>query len=182
VRRSLVSCVLGLAVLCSCTASPEKSAAPVTAADTQPALTLTCAGAIDEGPPPSGFETVLGVVALPTGEALGAYDSGDPGRPGLFAKTGLLVRAGRSSDLVLAPRPDDRVAIGWGNVSFQPAMRFVVPACPDTFGTGWLVYPGGFWADEPLCLTLTVRSAGQERDVHVGVGVPCPGQAPLPAG
>jgi hypothetical protein len=182
-RRPLVSAVVGTALLGGCTAA-EPKAAPVTTtaiSSTSEVTTLTCARAIDGGPPPSGYATVLDVVALPTRDALGASDSGDPTTPALFAETGLLVRAGRSFDLVVAPQPDNDVAIGWSNRSFRPGPRFTVPPCPDTYGTGWLAYPGGYWADRPLCLPLTVRADGREEQVHVGVGTACPGQAPPPS-
>ena len=125
---------------------------------------------------------MLGVVALPAApdsRALQAFDSGDPGVPALFAKTGLLVRAGQAFELEVAAEPDNRVAIGWGNaLTFVPGARFAVPACPDTFGTGWLAYPGGYWADRPLCLPLVVRTADGEEQVRIGIGAPCPDQQP----
>jgi hypothetical protein len=196
-RPPLVAALLGLVVLGGCSTAARQEAAPArspASSSSQPppaaaggpaVTTLTCRGAIDGGPPPADYETVLGVVSLPTSPAsaaLGASDSGDPAVPALFAKTGLLVRADTPSELVVAPQPGNRVAIGWGNVSFGPGQRFVVPACPDTYGTGWLAYPGGYWADSPLCLPLTVRASGQEQEVHVGVGASCPGQAPPSSG
>jgi hypothetical protein len=180
----LVPAVVGLVLLSGCSTAATQQTAPTTAAESSSAsevTTLTCAGAIDGGPPPPEYETVLGVVALPTSDALGAYESGDPATPALFAKTGLLVRAGRPFELVVAPQSDDDVAVGWGNVSFRPSPRFAVPPCPDTYGTGWLAYPGGYWADRPLCLPLTVRTADREEQVRVGVGTACPGQAPPPS-
>jgi hypothetical protein len=178
-RRPIVAAGLGLALLggCSTPATPDADAPTAPSTSSQPVspdvMTLTCAGAIDGGPPPSGYETVLDVVALPTGEVLGAYDSGDPTTPALFAKTGLLVRAGTSFELDAAAQPDNRVAIGWTNASFQPSPRFIVPGCPDTYGTGWLAYPGGYWADRPLCLPVTVRADGREQQVRIGVGTAC---------
>jgi hypothetical protein len=184
VRRRLVSALVGLAVLGGCSTGPRETAPTTTAVSpsspstASAVLTLRCEGAIDGDPPPPDYEIVLGVVALPTGEALGAYDSADPATPALFAKTGLLVRAGTPFELEVTSQPNDDVAIGWANASFHPGSRFVVPACPDTFGTGWLAYPGGYWADRPLCLPLTVRAAGLEEQVHVGIGAPCPGRQP----
>lgn len=162
--------------------STSSSASPVTSPAVPALATLRCDGAIDGGPPPRNFSTVLGVVALPLSpayRALQAFDSGDPASPALFAKTGLLVRAGRASELDVPADPRNRVAIGWGNAQvFRPSTRFAVPACPDTFATGWLAYPGGYWADRPLCLPLTVRADGREQQVRVGIGTACPGQRP----
>ena len=176
-RRPLVSAGLGLVLLAGCTSAPARDAAPTTTdgRSVPPAeATLTCAGAIDGSAPPSGYETVLGVVALPTGDAIGAYDSGDPTVPALFAKTGLIVRAGQPFELIAEDRSDNRVAIGWGNAAVRPGSHVVVPTCADTYGTGWLAYPGGYWVDRPLCLPLTVRAAGREQEVHIGVGTACP--------
>jgi hypothetical protein len=125
---------------------------------------------------------VLGVVALPTSpasRALQAFDSGDPAAPALFAKTGLLVRTGHPFELAVPVDRQNRVGIGWGNaLDFQPSTRFAVPSCPDTYGTGWVSYPGGYWADRPLCLPLTVRAAGRSQVVQIGIGLACPGQVP----
>ncbi len=125
---------------------------------------------------------MLGVVALPASpatRALQAFDSGDPGTPELFAKTGLVVRAAHAFELEVPVEPGNRLAIGWGNaLAFRPSARFAVPSCPDWFGTGWLSYPGGYWADRPLCLAVTVRAGGREQQVRIGIGVPCPGQEP----
>jgi hypothetical protein len=183
-RRPLVFAAVGLVLLGGCSSPAEPEATPRTTApssSTSEVTTLTCEGAIDGTSPPPGYATVLDAVALPTGDALGAYDSGDPTTPALFAKTGLLVRAGHPFELAVAPSAGNDVAIGWGNRSFQPSPRFVVPSCPDTYGTGWLAYPGGYWADRPLCLPLTVSAAGREQEVRIGVGTACPGQEPPPS-
>jgi hypothetical protein len=160
------------------TPSPQASPSPVPDPDTTP---LDCANAIDGGPPPAGFEVVLGIVALPTssaGPALQAFGSGDPSTPALFAKTGLLIRADSAFDLVVPVLPGNRLTIGWGNRAFRPGKRVVVPGCADQYGTGWLAYPGGYWVDRPLCLPLTVRAGNREQVVRIGVGTPCPGQQP----
>jgi hypothetical protein len=157
--------------------SPPSEALPTDLGTT----TLACAASIDGSPPPAGFEVVLGVVALPTssaGRALQASDTGDASVPALFAKTGLLVRAGHAFDLAVPARPGNGLAIGWGNRAFRPSERFAVPECADRYGTGWLAYPGGYWTDRPVCLPLTVRAGGREQVVDIGVGAPCPGQQP----
>jgi hypothetical protein len=195
-RRALTPAVAAL-LLGGCTTLTSQPTAPTTrppgrtesAPTSQPrstaalpaVATLTCGAPIGGDPPPAGFEVVLGVVALPTssaGRALGADDSGAADTPALFAKRALLVHAGQSFDLDVAPDADDDVAIGWGNESFRPSRRFVVPACADQYGTGWLAYPGGYWVDRPLCLPLTVRAGGREQQVRIGIGTPCPGQQP----
>jgi hypothetical protein len=145
--------------------------------------TLPCGDAIDGSAPPDGFQVVLGAVALPTSStapALQAADSGAPDVPLLFAKTGLLVRAGVASELTVPDSPGTRIGIAWGNPGPEPSARFIVPPCADAYRSGWLVYPGGFWVDRPLCLPLTVHAGGREQEVRVGVGAACPGQEPPP--
>jgi len=158
--------------------SPASPTEPVPAS-----ASLACEHSIDGGAPPPGFQVILGVVALPTsaaGPALQAGPGGNgPGFPALFAKTGLVVRAGAQVELETPEQPGNRTALGWGSwTQDAPTRRFVVPGCPDDRGTGWLVYAGGYYANRPLCLPLTVRVGGQEQQVRIGVGAACPGQAP----
>ena len=142
---------------------------------------LTCRNAIGGLAPPADWTVVLDVVALPASprtRALGT-DGGDPSAsPAMFAKTGLLIRTGRPFELSVIPVAGNQVGIGWGGGPSSPGRRFVVPPCPDQYGTGWLSYPGGYWADRPLCLPLIVRAGGREQQVRIGIGTPCPGQQP----
>lgn len=166
------------------TAAPKTSASePTVPSPVVPGLeTLRCGEPIDGGPAPAGWQVVLGVVALPTSprtRALQASDNIDPTEPALFAKTGLLVRAGHAFELGVPDSPANHLGIGWGNaLNFRPSARFAIPSCPDTFGTGWVSYPGGYWVDRPLCLPVTVRAGGREQQVRIGIGTPCPGQQP----
>lgn len=189
VRRLLA--LVGLLLLAGCTSPSDGRTAGAqtsTALSSSPSpvagtATLVCEHSIDGGPPPPGFQVVLGVVALPTSEAGPALQAGPggngPGFPALFAKTGLLVRAGAQVELETPEQPGNRTALGWGSwAQDPPTPRFVVPGCPDARGTGWLAYAGGYYADRPLCLPLTVRSGGREQQVSIGVGTACPGQAP----
>jgi hypothetical protein len=146
-----------------------------------PAETLTCGNAIDGLAPPADWTVVLGVVALPASpasRALQASDSGNPTIPLLFAKTGLLIRTGVAFQLSVPAVTGNELGIGWSGAPSSPGRRFAVPACPDQYGTGWLSYPGGYWADRPLCLPLTVRAGTREQQVQIGIGTPCPGQEP----
>jgi hypothetical protein len=186
-----IAAAAAVLLLCGCTGTSAPSASSTrppssdsaVRAPAVPALaSLTCSEPIDGGAPPAGWQTALDVVALPASpdsRALQVFDSGDPTVPALFAKTGLLVRAGQAFELEVPVEGNNRVAIGWGDaLTSRPSARFAVPACPDTFGTGWLAYPGGYWADRPLCLPLTVRAAGRGQQVQIGIGTPCPGQQP----
>jgi len=186
--RRCVWVLAAAAALAGCTADPRGPAGAGPSAQPSPVpitgtATLVCDHSIDGGPPPPGFQVILGVVALPTSEAGPALQAArvgnSPDAPALFAKTGLIVRAGAQLELETAEQPGNRTALSWGSWTQEaPTRRFVVPGCPDDRGTGWLAYAGGYYADRPLCLPLTVRSGDREQQVRIGVGVACPGQAP----
>lgn len=147
--------------------------------------TLSCNDAhVEEGPPGSEVELVLGVVALstsPSHQALGIARQSSVTGPALFAKDGLVIQAEAASfELEVVTVPGISAAIAWGNYSASHR-RVVVPSCPDAGGTGWLWYPGGYFTDKPVCLPLIVRAGGQEQEVHVGVGTACPGQQAPPS-
>lgn len=145
--------------------------------------TLTCHDQIDGSQPPRGFTVVLGAVALPAAPgyaALQASADGPDPASGLFAKTGLWLRAGTAAEIDVPASVDGTAGIGWSGAPSVPSRTFVVPACPDLAGTGWLSYPGGYWAGAPLCLPLDVRAGGRQQRVQVGIGTACPGQSPPP--
>jgi len=139
--------------------------------DARDVRVVDCAHVIAELPAPSdGFTTHAGDVALSTDRRLPTSSSGDegPGRK-LFAKAGLEVRAGADVEI----RVEGDAAIGWGSPAL-PARVIHGPRCaPDTAGVSWVVVPGGFWVDEPRCVTLVVRSRGEEARARVPVGADC---------
>ena len=112
---------------------------------------------------------MLGAVALPTGK-LEPNESGEPGR--LFAKTGLLVKAGTAVELTVARAPGSKeaaevtagVTIGWGSPGPE-GTTIRVPACPSA--NGWLAFAGGYTVTEPTCVPLIVRSGGREARAEV---------------
>jgi hypothetical protein len=122
------------------------------------------------------LQVVLGVVALPTSPgypALGTSLSGDGSGPlRLFAKTGLVIRAGTTFELIVP----SRFSIAWGAPG-TPSHRVLVRNCGSA-GGGWLDYAGGYWIDHPACVPVIVRSDGKQQLVHIGVGTACPGQRP----
>jgi len=141
---------------------------------------LKCGDYIDAQPPPPDFQIVLGVVALPTSPshaALGTSAGGPDPSLRLFAKTGLVIKAGTNFELIVPDQPADHLAIGWGQNS-TPSRRVIVANCPDGRHTGWLAYPGGYWLSAPACVSLIVRASGKDQFVHIGLGTPCPGQQP----
>jgi hypothetical protein len=141
-------------------AAPASPAAPSSAGSDF----VDCAHDIGGRPPDSGFRLVLDAVALPTG-VLQANDSGEPGR--LFAKTGLLVRAGRAVELTVTT---PGVTIGWGSPGPE-GTTIRIPACPNA--NGWLAFAGGYTVTEPTCVDLTVRSGNREEQAQVSVGRRC---------
>lgn len=193
----VVATVLGCVLLAGCSGDPTDAAAPAgtTSAGTSapsPAASsstsapaagigavLPCTQNIGTDAPAAPMETVLGVVALPASPRYGALQtsrSGGDGPERLFAKTGLIVRAGRSFDLVV---PDGTtLGIAWGSAPAKPSRRLHVPACPSAGGDGWLAYAGGYWTDRPACVTVVVVAGDRQRRVRIGLGTPCPGQRP----
>lgn len=193
-----VVAVLGCLLLAACTPDGTSNAAPSASATSAPAsgttapsdsttsapapvagAVLRCVGQIGTDAPPTSFETVLGVVALPASARHGALQtsrSGGAESERLFAKTGLVVKAGATFDLIV---PDGTtLGIGWGSGPTTPSRRLHIPACPSAGGDGWLAYPGGYWTNRPACVPLIVAAGGREQQVRIGLGTPCAGQQP----
>ena len=154
-------------------------ASPAAGADAGPSLApdiglVACASSIAGLPdPPGDYRVVAQNVAVPTASVLRPDDRGgaDPAVR-LFAKWGLLVRAGVEVDLQVGPGWQDRARLGWGSPAL-PATAVHVPACPGPSSSAWLVFAGGTWVAQPACVPLFVRSQGQEAQVRLGIGVPC---------
>jgi hypothetical protein len=90
----------------------------------------------------------------------------------LFAKTGLSVRSGVASELIVPDRWVGHLAFIWGGT--PPATRLVIGPCSS--GSVWTVFAGGYLASEVGCFDFIVRTNNVDRTVSVGVGSPCPGQ------
>lgn len=181
-------------VLAGCTREHSRSAATTGNTSTQASRSvasspapaaesaLECGNFIGTEPPPPSFQIVLGVVALPTSPrhpALGTSLTGDGNsRPRLFAKTGLIVKAGTTFELIVPPLAADHLSIGWGGAPATPSGRVLIHNCAKTSASGWLAYAGGYWIDHPACVTLIVDARGQQEQQRIGLGTPCPGQQP----
>jgi hypothetical protein len=181
-------------LLAGCTSSdvapgPGKAGSSATSGRAQPSSpaaapvgesVLACGNFIDGNALAAPLQVVLGVVALPVSPgypalqtSLSGYGSG---ALRLFAKTGLVIRPGITLELIVPASFADRFRIGWGT-SAAPSQRVVVNNCSNP-GGGWLAYAGGYWIDHPACVPIIVRAGGKQREVHIGVGTPCPGQRP----
>ena len=113
-------------------------------------------------------------VAVPDARVMSAEDSGeaDPAAR-LFAKWGLVVRAGTVVDLRVAPGWQDKARLGWGGTG-TPAATVTVHACaPESGQAQWMAFVGGTWVAQAACVPLIVTSNGQNDSVNLGIGVPC---------
>ncbi|MCG5448266.1 hypothetical protein [Micromonospora hortensis] len=151
---------------------PADSAAPSTGAGvggppcTPPVDTLSA--------PPAGYRLVGEDVAVPDAPVLSAEGSGeaDPAAR-LFAKWGLVVRAGMVVDLRVAPGWQDKARLGWGGTR-PPAPTVTVHACaPEGGQAQWMAFVGGIWVARAGCVPLIVTSNGKDDRVNLGIGVPC---------
>jgi hypothetical protein len=158
------------------------SVTPASTSSVTPAAesVLDCGSYIDNNARAAPLQVVLGVVALPTSPgypALQTFLSGDGNGPlRLFAKTGLVIRPGTTFELIVPARFTGQLSIAWG-MPGTPSHRVLVGNCAST-GGGWLAYAGGYWIDHPACVPIIVRAGGIQQQVHVGVGMACPGQRP----
>jgi hypothetical protein len=180
-NRCLLLTIVGLLSAACTGTSASRGAVTVTSPSSVPnvgaggapsAPEVPCVDAIDHQPPRRGLEVVLDAVALPTGLVLQANETNERGW--LFAKQGLVVRAGTVVDLEVPAAAAAHLRIGWGSPGPQ-GHRLRVPGCRSE--SGWLAFAGGYTVDTPRCVPLMVRSGGREVLVRIGVGVPCP-QAP----
>jgi hypothetical protein len=192
-QPAAVACLVLLATA-GCTSSgdsgrhagPPSSAADTTGVDKPlpvagAVIQLSCQTSILAEPaPPVDYQLVLPGVAMPVARVLEAHPTGaaEPTNR-LFAKWGLVVRAGTALDLQLLPGWEKRARIRWGS-SDAPGVAVHAPACQAPSGTGqWLHFAGGTWVTEPACVPLAVQSQGHAIDVPLGIGVRC---QPQPSG
>ena len=169
VRR--ITVVLVCAGAWACT--PESPApSPPSAPAVETDGTVPCDSVIGgSATPPADWEVVLDSVALPVGRTLDAAPTGGAGSPRLFAKQGLLVRAGTRPELRIPADWETRAWIGWGPA--EPANVVTVSACPPRGSDPWIAFAGGYYVDEPACVPVVERAGGRETTVRIGVGAAC---------
>jgi hypothetical protein len=169
----------GLAILCGLAlAGCSGVDQPNRAADSPPpSAAVSATGTAHAGPacahdlggtaPSDPHRLVLDAVVLPT-TTLVPQESGEP--DWLFAKHGLVVRAGTSVEITVAPEVADRVRIGWGSPGPE-GTTIHVPACQSA--SGWLAFAGGYTVRSATCVPLIVRANGRQERVGVSVGAAC---------
>ena len=186
--RTVIGFAIVIAVCCAagCTGTsttpprPSRiaSAAPSPRALPPGTTSLNCSDPIGiVSSPPRPHSNTLDVVGLDTTSTLqvSSRDGTDPHR--LFAKTGLLVHAGREATLTVPAEWARKVSIAWGNHAAEWTTSLYIPACPEPpSGSGqWLAFPGGFSVDNAGCVPLEIRAGSKTTIVHVSVGAHCPG-------
>jgi hypothetical protein len=187
-RLSVLGVIAAVSLAASCAggSSPTASAA----ARLPPAERLPCERALAEGSaqstsePGFGYESFFRKVALPTGAALGFGPSGQTNpNAQLFAKAGLFVKPRTNFELVVPRALRGRLTISWAGAPNTVRLRIAGCDAPtDSPRKSWIGFPGGYFAPEPACVSVLVKSAGRTARAPIGIGVPCPGQGPVPAG
>ena len=166
---TVAAMVLAVTLVAACTSKSTSTKPP------SGAVLFDCSAPIGELPSPTPPQTsALDAVALDTTSTMQVDDSGFPHR--LFAKTPLLVHAGRDATVTIPADWAGRVSIAWGNHAAQWTTSLHIPACAkDPTGTGdWFVFPGGFSLDSAACVPVEIRSGNKTTTVHVSVGTSCP--------
>jgi hypothetical protein len=181
-----VGAVIALCSVAACTGKVNPAVSPSgrapTASGTGAAppgqVNLDCSDPIDIVSSPTRPQRgILDVVGLDVTSTLqvGRGNGTDPHR--LWAKTGLLVQAGREGSLTVPASWATRLSIAWGNHAAEWTTGLHIPACPAPPGASgrWLVYPGGLSLNKAACVPLQVRAGKETTTVHVSVGAHCPG-------
>jgi hypothetical protein len=138
-------------------------------------------GSVDR-PPGETTATVRGAIALQTGDtgqrAMATTSASNELLPShtLWRKAPLYVRADRTSEIRVPKDEFGRLAITWGNTASDALVdrSLSVGKCPSS--TGWIVFPGGYYATRPGCYALVVRVGNRDTRIRIGLGAACPGQ------
>ncbi len=184
--RRLVAVAVLVPCLGACGSSPASSSHRLRAVKDGAIRLLPCRETIGAEPPGQEMSLVLGVVALPTSphlrRALQTALTGSRDAAGrLFAKSGLVVRAGVRFELIVPTRLRDQLSIGWGNAGEgHVGSTISVPGCLSGHGEKWLDFAGGYWVHSTICAPLIVTARGLRRRVWIGIGKACRGQLPPP--
>jgi hypothetical protein len=146
--------------------SPGRSPTPSASGDGTPLI--DCLAVIDRPTemPPS-MEVFLDAVQLPTKVVLQTTPASESGQ--LFAKWGLVVRAGTTVDLRVSGEDLGHAMIGWSGAPSKPQTDLRAQCT----GEGWMAFAGGYWVDSPRCVTLIIRARNEQTTAHLAIGAPC---------
>jgi hypothetical protein len=119
---------------------------------------------------PEDYRVVAGAVAVPVDRILQVATSGerDPVAK-LFAKWGLLVRAGETAEISVE---SGSALVGWGSPAV-PAPSVRITACREG-SQAWVAFAGGTWVTEAACVPLVIRAGDVAEPARMPVGVLCP--------
>ncbi|NND13907.1 MAG: hypothetical protein HKO10_08075 [Acidimicrobiia bacterium] len=161
-KRRLGEILIAAALLAGCGATPQPtSSEPVD---------LRCHELIDHiNAPPETYNVVADVVAFNPAQLSVSSPPGDPdGR--LWAKDGLVIRAGAQFEILAPTSTGEDLTFGWGSIDGVSAIR--VPAC-EFRGSDWMVYAGGWTPRERGCYDVFIRVDGVIESVQMAIGAPC---------
>jgi hypothetical protein len=124
------------------------------------------------------YYTVFGAVAIPTAAALYTSRGLDSvGASVLFAKAPLIIAVNSSVTISVAPEWKGVLGLGWQSTRRDYTTLQVI-SCRGS--TRWLLVDGGFSASRTGCMAIIVNTGSGRQRVPIGIGAPCPGQAPPP--
>lgn len=185
-RATVVAMGLCLALAGCDSTSPDSSSHESGSPSDEPTAgitessTLKCADQMSAGPP-ERLKVIAGVAALPEAATFGPLEAnadpaGDDPQTRLFAKQPILIRAGQTFDLIVPPEERDHLAIGWGNNPMDLTWQLHVDcqhAQKPWANAKWLGFAGGYFVPQRKCVSLIVRSDGQDHRVKIGAGARC---------
>jgi len=160
--------LLALALLVAGCTAPALSPTPTPSGLSDGTPLIDCLAVIDRPTEVTpSTEVFLDAVQLPTKVVLQTTPTSASGR--LFAKWGLVVRAGTTVDLLVSGEDLGHAMIGWSGAPSEQHTH-IRAQCP---GEGWMAFAGGYYVDSPRCVTLIIRARGQQATVHIAVGAAC---------
>ena len=191
VRRRVLPLLLVGMLVAGCSSGGHRGSSDTSATRPPPSSTTTaslnaapldCMISTPSSVVPEDYEQLAGDVALPTSTSsrYALQTASGQGSLRLFAKTGLLIRAGVKFTIMPAAGWRHRAAAWWGNnVGGETIAPLPFRGGP-CGGSGWLAFPGGFFVTRVGCVPFEVDVAGRTFRVAVGIGSPCAGQKPPP--
>ena len=124
---------------------------------------------------PPDTMTVFGAVGLPTTALPTSRGVDRTGVSVLFAKAPLFIAVNSLISVSVAPEWRGILGLSWQS-SLRDVTTLQVHACRGP--TRWLLVYGGFSASRVGCMAVIINNGSGRQRVPIGIGAPCPGQAP----